>query len=160
MKPTLPPAIANRDAVPADCPLTVNELNAIRALADGKIYKQIAGESGRSVSTVRTQLHTAYRRLGVSDRAQAVIVCERAGWLEDVLPEHRKRKRADQVTHTQQLYLDAFQRWLRSNSDEDHNEMRVLARIVKREGAPTMTLRVRMTEARALPQSLLDDVAR
>lgn len=159
MKPTLPPAIANRDAVPADCPLTVNELNAIRALADGKTYKQIAFDTGRTVSTVRTQLHTAYCRLGVRDRAQAVIVCERAGWLENVLPEHRKR--ADQVTHTQQLYLDAFQRWLRSNSDEDHLEMRVLARIVKREGARTTALRVQMIEARRqVPQSLIDDLVR
>jgi DNA-binding NarL/FixJ family response regulator len=34
-----------------------------------------------SVSTVRGHLHNAYRRLGVVDRTQAVLVARRRGWL-------------------------------------------------------------------------------
>ena len=63
------------------CPLTSHELAAVRGLAEGKLYKDIAAELGVATSTVRSHLHKAYRRLGVADRAQAVLICARKGWL-------------------------------------------------------------------------------
>jgi DNA-binding NarL/FixJ family response regulator len=50
-------------------------------LAEGKVYKQIASELGLSSSTVRTHLHRVYLRLGVVDRAQAVLIATERGWL-------------------------------------------------------------------------------
>jgi putative nucleotidyltransferase with HDIG domain len=62
-------------------PLTRGELVVMRQLAEGKLYKQIARDLGRSTSTVRTHLHNIYRKLGVFDRAQAVITATRHGWI-------------------------------------------------------------------------------
>jgi putative nucleotidyltransferase with HDIG domain len=63
------------------CPLTTAELSVVRGLAEGKVYKQIAEESDRSLSTVRTHLHNVYRKLDVYDRAQAVLLASKHGWL-------------------------------------------------------------------------------
>lgn len=62
-------------------PLTDRQLDMLVGLAEGKSYKQIAHESALSVSTVRTHVHNAYARLGVCDRAQAVLVAVREGWI-------------------------------------------------------------------------------
>jgi putative nucleotidyltransferase with HDIG domain len=64
------------------CPLTPAELAIVRLLAKGKVYKQIAEELDRSSSTIRTHLHNAYRKLGVYDRAQAVLLASEHGWLQ------------------------------------------------------------------------------
>ena len=63
------------------CPLSVRELEALRGLAEGKVYKQIAAELSLSVSTVRTHLHNVYRKIGAVDRAQAVLLARDRGWL-------------------------------------------------------------------------------
>lgn len=63
------------------CPLSVRELDALRGLAEGKVYKQIAHELSLSVSTVRTHLHNVYRKIGAVDRAQAVLIARDRGWL-------------------------------------------------------------------------------
>lgn len=62
-------------------PLTTRETDMVRKLADGKVYKQIAADFGLTVSTVRTHLYNTYRKLGVSDRAQAVLLATSRGWL-------------------------------------------------------------------------------
>ena len=62
-------------------PLTPAETRALRGLAEGKVYKQIAADLGISVSTVRTHLHNAYRKLGAADRAQAVLLATERGWI-------------------------------------------------------------------------------
>jgi putative nucleotidyltransferase with HDIG domain len=64
-----------------DCPLTERELGLLKRLADGSVYKQIAHELELSVSTVRTHLHNIYGKLGVLNRAQAVLTASEAGWL-------------------------------------------------------------------------------
>jgi len=64
-----------------ECPLTPAELRVLELLMEGQSYEQIAASVGRATSTVRTQLHTAYRRLGVTTSYQAVLECVRAGWL-------------------------------------------------------------------------------
>ena len=63
------------------CPLSVREIDALRGLAEGKVYKQIAHELSLSVSTVRTHLHNVYRKIGAVDRAQAVLIARDRGWL-------------------------------------------------------------------------------
>jgi putative nucleotidyltransferase with HDIG domain len=71
------------------CPLTASEVAIMSLLAEGKIYKQIGQELDRSPSTVRSHLHNAYRKLGVYDRAQAVMLATKNGWLRsgtDVAP--------------------------------------------------------------------------
>jgi putative nucleotidyltransferase with HDIG domain len=64
-----------------DCPLSDRELDVLRLLAEGKVYKQIATELDLAPSTVRSHLNRAYRRMGVADRTQAVLVAMENGWL-------------------------------------------------------------------------------
>jgi DNA-binding CsgD family transcriptional regulator len=132
-----PPAskrLATRRHTLPGCPLTDRQREMITLLADGLVYKQIAARLNLSVSTVRTHLHAAYTRLGVLDRAQAVLVCEREGWIGsdswtpasrelvllheirellrryvDDLPKHRTHR----VSPKQRDYLDAFDAYIR-----------------------------------------------
>ncbi len=62
-------------------PLSARELDALRGLAEGKVYKQIAQELSLSVSTVRTHLHNVYKKIGAVDRAQAVLIATDRGWI-------------------------------------------------------------------------------
>jgi DNA-binding response OmpR family regulator len=62
-------------------PLTERETEVVHLLATGKTYKQVAQGLGVSQSTVRNHLHNVYQKLGVIDRAQAVIVCRENGWI-------------------------------------------------------------------------------
>ncbi len=63
------------------CPLSARELDVLKKLAEGKVYKQIAQELGLSTSTVRTHLHNTYAKLGANDRAQAVLMATDRGWI-------------------------------------------------------------------------------
>jgi DNA-binding CsgD family transcriptional regulator len=63
------------------CPMSSREVEVLRCLAKGMVYKQIAGELGLSTSTVRTHLHNVYGKLGVMDRAQAVLIATERGWI-------------------------------------------------------------------------------
>ncbi len=62
-------------------PLSARETTVLRILAQGKVYKVIAEELGLSTSTVRSHLHKAYEKLGVADRAQAVLRATEMGWI-------------------------------------------------------------------------------
>jgi putative nucleotidyltransferase with HDIG domain len=62
-------------------PLSPRETTVLRILAQGKVYKVIADELGLSASTVRSHLHKAYDKLGVGDRAQAVLRATEMGWI-------------------------------------------------------------------------------
>lgn len=78
----LPLAGAERRSRQIDpCPLSTRELDVLRRLARGMVYKQIASELELSTSTVRTHLHNIYRKLGAMDRAQAVLIATERGWL-------------------------------------------------------------------------------
>jgi putative nucleotidyltransferase with HDIG domain len=74
-----PPPDRRRATTP--CPLSARELEVLRRLAEGKVYKQIALELSLSTSTVRTHLHNVYGKLGAVDRAQAVLIASERGWL-------------------------------------------------------------------------------
>jgi putative nucleotidyltransferase with HDIG domain len=63
------------------CPLSNREVEVLKRLAEGKVYKQIAQELDLSTSTVRTHLHNTYAKLGAVDRAQAVLIATERGWL-------------------------------------------------------------------------------
>jgi putative nucleotidyltransferase with HDIG domain len=63
------------------CPLSKRELEVLKQLAEGMVYKQIAQVLGLSTSTVRTHLHNTYAKLGANDRAQAVLIATDRGWL-------------------------------------------------------------------------------
>jgi putative nucleotidyltransferase with HDIG domain len=63
------------------CPLSTREVQVLRGLAQGKVYKQIAAELELSTSTVRTHLHNVYGKLGAMDRAQAVLTATERGWI-------------------------------------------------------------------------------
>jgi putative nucleotidyltransferase with HDIG domain len=63
------------------CPLSGREVDVLKHLAEGKVYKQIAHELELSTSTVRTHLHNIYGKLGAVDRAQAVLIATERGWL-------------------------------------------------------------------------------
>lgn len=129
--PPKPPPVAI-----TDCPLSARQRDVIELLAEGLVYKQIAARMHLGVSTVRTHLHQAYTRLGVFDRAQAVLMCAREGWiaadaahlgpasrevilLGEVkrllrqyvadLPNHRPHR----ITPAARAYLDAFDTYLR-----------------------------------------------
>jgi len=70
---------ASRTAEP--CPLSARELDVLRHLSEGMVYKQIAGEMQLSVSTIRTHLHNVYGKIGAVDRAQAVLTARDRGWI-------------------------------------------------------------------------------
>jgi HD-like signal output (HDOD) protein/DNA-binding CsgD family transcriptional regulator len=61
--------------------LSRRELEALRGLAHGKVYKEIAADLGLAVSTVRSHLSRTYDKLGARDRAQAVLIATERGWI-------------------------------------------------------------------------------
>jgi putative nucleotidyltransferase with HDIG domain len=86
-RPALRDVLAAKDARPsvrrslAPCPLTPGEHRVVSELANGHVYKEIAAGLQLSVSTVRTHLYNTYRKLGVSDRAQAILLAKDNGWI-------------------------------------------------------------------------------
>lgn len=123
--------------VVGECPLTQGELRVLRLLMEGLTYEEIAASLNRSPSTVRSQLHSAYRRLGVATSYQAVLTCVREGWLtwddgdperailmriEDLFRhlvlavESRQEREREQLTDSQRQYLAAFDRHLQARA--------------------------------------------
>lgn len=62
-------------------PLSKKQRDALRGLAGGKTYGEIAHELGLAPSTIRSHVHSVYTKLGVVDRAQAVLAANERGWL-------------------------------------------------------------------------------
>ena len=62
-------------------PLTPAQQRVLQGLRRGLTYKQIAADLQVSESTVRSHLHKTYERLGVIDRAQAVLLAHDRGWI-------------------------------------------------------------------------------
>ena len=77
----LPYAREENRRVSEPCPLSARELDVLRHLAEGMVYKQIASEMQLSVSTIRTHLHNVYGKIGAVDRAQAVLTAHDRGWI-------------------------------------------------------------------------------
>jgi DNA-binding NarL/FixJ family response regulator len=62
--------------------LTERELEVLRALATGAEKEEIARRLGISPKTLRNHISNTYHKLGIFDRAQAVIVAVREGLVE------------------------------------------------------------------------------
>src|SRR3954453_4629158 len=77
----LPQGTGNAKRNVDPCPLSTREVEVLKRLAEGKVYKQIAHELELSTSTVRTHLHNTYAKLGAVDRAQAVLIATERGWI-------------------------------------------------------------------------------
>jgi putative nucleotidyltransferase with HDIG domain len=77
----LPYPRENGTRISEPCPLSARELDVLRYLSEGMVYKQIAGEMHLSVSTIRTHLHNVYGKIGAVDRAQAVLTARDRGWI-------------------------------------------------------------------------------
>ena len=67
---------------PAEAPpLSPRELEVLRGVGAGRSPKQVAADLVLAEATVRSHLRRIYRRLGVSDRTQAVLAARERGWL-------------------------------------------------------------------------------
>jgi putative nucleotidyltransferase with HDIG domain len=77
----LPYSTHDRPRAVEPCPLSAREVEVLKRLGQGMVYKQIALELALSTSTVRTHLHNIYGKLGAVDRAQAVLMATERGWL-------------------------------------------------------------------------------
>jgi DNA-binding NarL/FixJ family response regulator len=62
--------------------LTEREIEVLRLLARGLANKQIAYRLRVSEKTVRNHISNMYRKLGISDRTQAVLYAVRTGLIE------------------------------------------------------------------------------
>jgi DNA-binding NarL/FixJ family response regulator len=62
-------------------PLTARDRAILACVAQGSTNEQIAIELGYSVSTVKAQLAALYGKIGANDRASALALCFRRGWL-------------------------------------------------------------------------------
>ncbi len=75
------PDSPSRPRNPEPCPMSARQLEILRLLRAGMVYKQIAGELGLSVSTVRSHAHAIFVKLSVVDRTQAVLAAADRGWI-------------------------------------------------------------------------------
>jgi DNA-binding NarL/FixJ family response regulator len=63
-------------------PLTPRQRQIMEAVASGQTNEQIAHGLGLSVSTVKAELAAINERIGASDRASALAISFREGWIE------------------------------------------------------------------------------
>ena len=82
----LPTGVASSSRLLAT--LSPRELEVLRALASDEGNEAIARRMGISGKTLRNHIRSTYRKLGIYDRAQAVIVAVREGLVE-VSPPRR-----------------------------------------------------------------------
>lgn len=87
LSPARPPHHSLRSPTPADAPrppaepLSRQEQRVLRLLVAGQTYAQIAGILVVSPNTIKTQVSSIYRKLGVSNRAQAIMAAQRRSLL-------------------------------------------------------------------------------
>jgi putative nucleotidyltransferase with HDIG domain len=77
----LPHSAGSRRLRAEPSPLSARQTEVLRLLAQGKVYKVIAHEVGISASTARGHLQSTYSKLGVDNRAQAVLRATEMGWI-------------------------------------------------------------------------------
>lgn len=66
---------------PAEGILTRRELDTLRCVAQGKLNKEISGELGISVETVKYHLKNIQAKLQLPNRVSAVLKAIRSGWI-------------------------------------------------------------------------------
>lgn len=77
----LPQLVEERARQREPSPLSRREREVLELLAAGRRYKEIGPAIGMAESTVRTHINNAYKKLGVVDRAQAVLLAKDRGWI-------------------------------------------------------------------------------
>lgn len=94
----LSPAIAAKLAMSlATEPLTTREGQVLALLADGLCNKHIATQLAISVGTVKAHLRSAFDKLGVHSRTEAILMAERRGMLRK--PHHPRASTAASQAH-------------------------------------------------------------
>lgn len=64
------------------CPLSEREMEILAGVAEGCSNKEIGRRCGISDQTVKNHLTTVLRKLGVTDRTEAVVIALRHRWLK------------------------------------------------------------------------------
>jgi DNA-binding NarL/FixJ family response regulator len=81
-KRVIPPSVAVKLAeFTPRADLTARELEVLRHVARGLGNREIAREIGRSAETVKAHLESIFRKLGARDRAHAVTIALRRGFI-------------------------------------------------------------------------------
>jgi two-component system response regulator DesR len=75
------PSLAAAALALGDCPLTDREVEVLTAAASHDALADIAGRLHLSPGTVRNHLSAAIQKLGARNRAEAVEIAQRKGWL-------------------------------------------------------------------------------
>lgn len=75
------PALATDSLVSGESPLTPRETEVLQAARDGSSVAAIARRLFLSEGTVRNHLSSAIGKTGAGNRAEAVLVADRNGWL-------------------------------------------------------------------------------
>jgi|YelNatPaOPRAMG01_1025707.scaffolds.fasta_scaffold03847_7 two-component system NarL family response regulator len=75
-----------RSARRADPSLSAREMDILRLLADGQKNQEMARLLGLSIATVKSHLYHLFRKIGVSDRTQAVLWATRNGLVTPTPP--------------------------------------------------------------------------
>jgi len=88
-KTVVPSGVAVRDRVAGDWPgkdfgLSAREAEIIALITQGLSNQEIAQRSYLSINSVKTYIRTAYRKMGVASRSQAVLWGVRNGFQPDV----------------------------------------------------------------------------
>lgn len=79
-------------------PLTSKEVRILNLVAKGNANKQIAIAFGTSVATIKNHISSILRKLNANDRAHAVLLAVRNGWVP-IQPDHRwDRRREDTLS--------------------------------------------------------------
>jgi two-component system, NarL family, response regulator DesR len=75
------PALAAAALAEGECPLTGRETDVLAAAASHDAISEIASRLHLSPGTVRNHLSAAMQKLGARNRAEAVQMAQRKGWL-------------------------------------------------------------------------------
>jgi DNA-binding NarL/FixJ family response regulator len=89
-KTVVPSGVVVRDKVAGDWPgkdlgLSAREAEIIALITQGLSNQDIAERSYLSINSVKTYIRTAYRKMGVASRSQAVLWGVRNGFQPDVV---------------------------------------------------------------------------
>jgi DNA-binding NarL/FixJ family response regulator len=66
-----------------EAPLTTREESILQRMSKGSTNRAIAEELGISSETVKEHVQKILKKMGVSDRTQAVLLALRRGWIDD-----------------------------------------------------------------------------
>lgn len=79
MRPSVPPLLEAQEQEAQQ--LSPQELKVLRLLEAGQSYTQVAEVLVVSLNTIKTQVSSIYRKLGVNRRTQAITVARQLHWL-------------------------------------------------------------------------------